>query len=86
MGGSVWVVKAQIHAGGRGKAGGVKLADGTKAKIAVDFYDDACNAEQGISVVRRIAGTDAHVVLLGETTGGIRAADSLTAYTFLRLG
>lgn len=26
MGGSVWVVKAQIHAGGRGKAGGVKLA------------------------------------------------------------
>ena len=26
MGGSVWVVKAQVHAGGRGKAGGVKVA------------------------------------------------------------
>ena len=26
LAGSVWVVKAQIHAGGRGKAGGVKLA------------------------------------------------------------
>src|SRR5260221_2514116 len=26
LGGSVWVVKAQIHAGGRGKAGGVKVA------------------------------------------------------------
>ncbi|HRO64136.1 ADP-forming succinate--CoA ligase subunit beta [Thermomonas sp.] len=26
LGGSFWVVKAQIHAGGRGKAGGVKLA------------------------------------------------------------
>jgi len=26
MGGSIWVVKAQIHAGGRGKGGGVKLA------------------------------------------------------------
>lgn len=26
LGGDVWVVKAQIHAGGRGKAGGVKLA------------------------------------------------------------
>ena len=26
LGGSIWVVKAQIHAGGRGKAGGVKLA------------------------------------------------------------
>ena len=26
LGGSMWVVKAQIHAGGRGKAGGVRLA------------------------------------------------------------
>ena len=25
LGGPVWVVKAQIHAGGRGKAGGVKV-------------------------------------------------------------
>ena len=27
IGGSKWVVKAQVHAGGRGKAGGVKLAE-----------------------------------------------------------
>src|SRR5208283_3824052 len=26
LGGTVWVVKAQIHAGGRGKGGGVKVA------------------------------------------------------------
>ena len=26
LGGNIWVVKSQIHAGGRGKAGGVKLA------------------------------------------------------------
>ena len=26
LGGHVWVVKAQIHAGGRGKGGGVKVA------------------------------------------------------------
>lgn len=26
LGGSIWVVKAQIHAGGRGKGGGVKIA------------------------------------------------------------
>ena len=26
LGGAVWVVKAQIHAGGRGKGGGVKVA------------------------------------------------------------
>ena len=27
IGGSKWVIKAQVHAGGRGKAGGVKLVD-----------------------------------------------------------
>jgi succinyl-CoA synthetase beta subunit len=31
LGGTVWVVKAQVHAGGRGKAGGVKLARDTEA-------------------------------------------------------
>lgn len=30
LGGDLWVVKAQIHAGGRGKAGGVKLARSTE--------------------------------------------------------
>ncbi|HEY7964041.1 MAG: ADP-forming succinate--CoA ligase subunit beta [Steroidobacterales bacterium] len=37
LGGSVWVVKAQVHAGGRGKAGGVKLvrdADALRAAAA----------------------------------------------------
>lgn len=29
IGGSLWVVKAQIHAGGRGKGGGVKIAKST---------------------------------------------------------
>ncbi len=31
LGGSVWVVKAQIHAGGRGKGGGVKVAKSLEA-------------------------------------------------------
>ncbi len=31
IGGDRWVVKAQIHAGGRGKAGGVKFADSLEA-------------------------------------------------------
>ena len=39
LGGTVWVVKAQIHAGGRGKAGGVKVvrsvADVAKAAAAL---------------------------------------------------
>ena len=30
IGGERWVVKAQVHAGGRGKAGGVKLVDSTQ--------------------------------------------------------
>ena len=31
LGGAVWVVKAQVHAGGRGKAGGVKLTHDLEA-------------------------------------------------------
>ncbi len=39
LGGAVWVVKAQIHAGGRGKGGGVKLAKSPDevAKLAQDM-------------------------------------------------
>lgn len=37
IGGSVWVVKAQVHAGGRGKAGGVKLAkSGAEVRAAAE--------------------------------------------------
>jgi branched-chain amino acid transport system substrate-binding protein len=35
--------------------GGVKLADGATGKIEVEFLDDRCTAEEGISVVRRMA-------------------------------
>jgi len=34
IGGAMWVVKAQVHAGGRGKAGGVKLVDSSAAAEA----------------------------------------------------
>ncbi len=37
LGGPVWVVKAQIHAGGRGKGGGVKVVDSVaEVKQAAD--------------------------------------------------
>ena len=52
------------------KAGGVKFADGSKAKMVVDFYDDRCNAEEGISVIRRIAGGDA-LVAIGPTCSNV---------------
>jgi succinyl-CoA synthetase beta subunit len=38
LGGNLWVVKAQVHAGGRGKAGGVKLA---KSAAEVEQYAKA---------------------------------------------
>ena len=45
LGGSQWVVKAQIHAGGRGKAGGVKLVK------SVDALRAAADALLGKSLV-----------------------------------
>jgi branched-chain amino acid transport system substrate-binding protein len=45
------------------RAGGVTLGDGSKAKLTVEFLDDRCNAEEGISVVRRIASNDAFVAV-----------------------
>ena len=43
--------------------GGVKLADGATGKFKLTFYDDRCKAEEGISVVRRIAGTAAVIAI-----------------------
>ena len=56
------------------KAGGVTLGDGVKAKLTIEFLDDRCNAEEGISVVRRIASTDAFVAV-GPTCSNV--AESL---------
>ncbi|MEK6244613.1 MAG: ABC transporter substrate-binding protein [Pseudomonadota bacterium] len=52
------------------KAGGVKLADGSKAMIKIDYYDDRCTAEEGISVARRMAGTDA-LIGVGPTCSNV---------------
>jgi len=38
--------------------GGIKLKDGTKAKVVVAYNDDRCDGETGINVVRRIASSD----------------------------
>jgi branched-chain amino acid transport system substrate-binding protein len=38
--------------------GGVKLKDGTKAKLVVAYNDDRCEAEAGINVIRRVASGD----------------------------
>ncbi|MEL0081437.1 MAG: ATP-grasp domain-containing protein, partial [Gammaproteobacteria bacterium] len=45
IGGGRWVVKAQVHAGGRGKAGGVKLVDNKPA------VEEAAKAMLGTNLV-----------------------------------
>jgi len=50
--------------------GGVKLADGTKAKIVTTWLDERCNAEERISVVRKIASED-WLVAIGPTCSNV---------------
>src|SRR5262245_54307594 len=52
------------------KAGGVKLGDGAPGKIVMEFFDDRCTAEEGISVTRRIASAD-FLVIIGPTCSNV---------------
>jgi branched-chain amino acid transport system substrate-binding protein len=52
------------------QAGGIKLADGTRAKIVTTFADERCNAEEGISVVRKLASED-WLVVIGPTCSNV---------------
>ena len=52
LGGSLWVVKAQVHAGGRGKAGGVKVAQDLDALRA------AAKAMLGTTLVTHQTGPE----------------------------
>jgi succinyl-CoA synthetase beta subunit len=56
LGGQVWVVKAQIHAGGRGKGGGVKIATSIKQ---VREYADAI---LGMTLVTHQTGPEGKLV------------------------
>lgn len=52
IGGSVWVVKAQIHAGGRGKGGGVKVAK------TLDEVKDYATKMLGMTLVTHQTGPE----------------------------
>ena len=52
------------------KGGGVKLGDGTKGKIVIEYFDDRCNAEEGISVTRRMASSPT-LVGIGPTCSNV---------------
>ncbi|MBC97733.1 MAG: ADP-forming succinate--CoA ligase subunit beta [Halobacteriovoraceae bacterium] len=63
LGGNVWVVKAQIHAGGRGKAGGVKLAK------SLDEVKEHANDILGKTLVTHQTGPEGkkvHTLLIEE--------------------
>ena len=56
LGGPVWVVKAQIHAGGRGKGGGVKLAK------SVDQVKELASQILGMQLVTHQIGPEGQKV------------------------
>ncbi|MGE5086427.1 MAG: ADP-forming succinate--CoA ligase subunit beta [Bacillota bacterium] len=56
IGGSVWVVKAQIHAGGRGKGGGVKVAK------SLDEVSEFTKKMIGMTLVTHQTGPEGKVV------------------------
>jgi succinyl-CoA synthetase beta subunit len=68
LGGKVWVVKAQIHAGGRGKGGGVKVAK------SLDEVHDHASKILGMTLVTHQTGPQGRVVrrLLVEEGADIR--------------
>ncbi|MEK6565994.1 MAG: ADP-forming succinate--CoA ligase subunit beta [Bacteroidota bacterium] len=56
IGGTVWVVKAQIHAGGRGKGGGVKLAR------SIDEVRQCSSEILGMRLVTHQTGPEGRIV------------------------
>ncbi len=56
LGGSVWVVKAQIHAGGRGKGGGVKVAK------SIDEVRQFASQILGMQLVTHQTGPEGKIV------------------------
>ena len=56
LGGPVWVVKAQIHAGGRGKGGGVKVAK------SMDQVKEYANQIMGMQLVTHQTGPEGQKV------------------------
>ncbi len=73
LGGSVWVVKAQIHAGGRGKGGGVKLAR------SIDQVRDMAGQMLGMTLVTHQTGPGGRIVRRLLVEQGIPIARELYA-------
>ena len=73
IGGNVWVVKAQIHAGGRGKGGGVKVAR------SLDEIRQLASQILGMTLVTHQTGPEGKVVKRLLIEQGINIAKELYA-------
>ena len=71
IGGEKWVVKAQIHAGGRGKGGGVKLAEN------LDEVREHADAILGMTLVTHQTGPEGKLVKRLLVEEGAAIADEL---------
>lgn len=71
LGGELWVVKAQIHAGGRGKAGGVKLAK------SLDEVREIATELLGSTLVTHQTGPEGQVVRRLYVESGVDIAREL---------
>ena len=71
LGGERWVIKAQVHAGGRGKAGGVKVAN------SIDELSQYANSIHGMKLVSKQTGPDGRIVKRLLVEQGIDIADEL---------
>ncbi len=70
LGGNLWVVKAQIHAGGRGKGGGVKVAK------SLDEVRSLSNEILGMNLITHQTGPEGKIVkrlLRNQTLLGVKA-------------
>jgi len=56
IGGEMWVVKAQVHAGGRGKAGGIKIAK------TLDEVEELSKKILGMKLVTHQTGSEGKIV------------------------
>ena len=56
LNGPKWVVKAQIHAGGRGKGGGVKVVD------TIEAVNEVFNDMMGVKLITNQTGPEGKVV------------------------
>jgi succinyl-CoA synthetase beta subunit len=73
LGGSIWVVKAQIHAGGRGKGGGVKLAKSLDEGKIVNtiLIEEGCDIEHEYYVGIVLDRDTSRITFMASEEGGV---------------